>query len=138
MADLESVVNAVAAAVRAVPSLAGRTYEWGMDELAPPAAIVVPSPDDCVHYNETMDDADVYVVIVKVIVSAAYDRTGQQQLRAYVARDGAESVRAAVLADQRLGGTVSFTHVRVASRFGDVEYAGATHYGVEFPVEVHT
>lgn len=88
------VMDELAAAVRTVGSLQGRTYAYPVEQLTPPAAII-PYPD--VDYDLTMArGADGMEFSVVVLTSPVSDRAGRDRLLAYIDGAGAESVKAAV------------------------------------------
>lgn len=141
MADLDDVTVALAARIRTgmgTDAIAGRTYAYGIDAPKPPAAIVLPSNGDFVDYDVTFDGQDDFELVVKILVGAADDRSGQAALLAYLSRSGSTSIRAAIYGDSTLGGTVSDLKVIGARNFGDVEWAGLIYFGAELVVQVYT
>lgn len=139
MSELDAVVTALAARIRTglgSDALAGRVFAFGPGTLNPPTAIVLPAPGDFIVYGATFDDANDYNLIIKVIMSAADDRSGQAQLLGYLHSSGTTSIVAAIDADQTLGGTCSSATPTVASSWGDVEWGGQVYYGAEIAVEI--
>lgn len=135
MADITTILEAVATRVKTITSLANRASAFGKDFVDPPWAIVVPEPGEFIHFDSTLArGSDDLSVCIKVLVGAATDRVSQQNLNAYLATSGASSIKAAV--DGDLGGAVHFATVRSARNYGDVEWGGAVFNGVEFAVEV--
>jgi hypothetical protein len=140
-ADLDDVVVALAARIStglAAITLGGRTYAYAVDSPNPPCAIVLPSSGDFVAYDVTMDGADNFELTVKLLVSAAYSKTGQTELLGYLSRSGSTSVRAAIYGDRTLGGTVADLKVEGARSYGDVEWAGVVFFGAELVVTAYS
>ena len=55
-----------------------------------------------------------------------------------MAKTGALSIRAAILASPTLGGICSYMLIPTAQNYGDVEWAGMQYLGFELPVAVFT
>lgn len=120
-------------------AIAGRTYAFAPDSINPPTAIVLPSPSEFVTYDRTMDAAgcDDFELVVKVIMGAADERSGQKELMSYFARSGA-SLLAAIHADPTLGGVVAFSEPTRGTAYGDVEWSGVVYFGAELSVSCST
>ena len=82
-----------------------RVNDVKADQINPPAAIVGVPPIP--SYHATMARGKFLVEpTVTVLVSAAYDRTGQLALASYADPTGATSVLSAIEGDRTLGGVV--------------------------------
>ena len=136
MADISAIASAIATRVATISTLTNRASAFGKDFVDPPWAVVVPAPGDL--WREATFGGGAYdlTFLVKVLEKAAEDRASQDRLSNYMDTSGTSSIKAAV--DGTLGGVVSFAVVTTAQNYGDVEYAGAQYYGVEFVVEVGT
>ena len=108
------------------------------DSINPPTAVVVPAPGDFLFYDDTYDGTDNFAVIVKILNGTQDSTSSQSLLLGYMAKTGATSVRAAILADHTLGGICSYMQIPTAQNFGDVEWAGQQFLGFELPVAVFT
>ena len=140
MTDLDDVVQALAARIRTGMGsdvLAGRTYAFAPDSLNPPCAIVLPAPEDFLDFDVTFDGRDDFQLVVKLLMGAQDDRTGQAALLGYLSRSGATSVRTAIYGEATLGGVVSDCKVVGARGYGDVEWAAQIFYGAELVVQVY-
>ena len=140
MTDLDDAVQALAARIRSGMGsdvLAGRTYAFAPDSPNPPCAIVLPAPEDFLDFDVTFDGRDDFQLVVKILMGAQDDRTGQAALLGYLSRSGATSVRTAIYGDSTLGGTVSDLKVVGARGYGDVEWAAQIFYGAELVVQVY-
>ncbi len=127
MTPLSAILDALAAALEAIPGLRG--YAYVPDVLAPPAAVVqLPTAID---FDVTWGrGADAYRVPVLLVVGAASYRAAHAALASYLDAAGPTSVKAAVEADSTLGGLVDDARVVRADgigsySFGATEYAGA-------------
>ena len=141
MTTITQVLDGIAAAIRtglATDVLAGRTYSLSPDSINPPTAVVVPAPGDFLFYDDTYDGTDNFAVIVKILNGTQDSTSSQSLLLGYMAKTGATSVRAAILADHTLGGICSYMQIPTAQNFGDVEWAGEQFLGFELPVAVFT
>ena len=141
MTTITQVLDGIRDAIRtglAADVLAGRTYSLSPDSINPPTAVVVPAPGDFLFYDDTYDGTDNFAVIVKILNGTQDSTSSQSLLLGYMAKTGATSVRAAILADHTLGGICSYMQIPTAQNFGDVEWAGQQFLGFELPVAVFT
>jgi hypothetical protein len=139
MTDILAVVNAVAAAITtnlAGDVLAKRTYALSPDSLNPPTAVVVPGPGTFLTYDDTFDGTGNFAVVVKILNGSQDSGSSQKLLLGYMAKTGATSIRAAILASPTLGGICSYMQIPSAENYGDVEWAGQQYLGFELPVGV--
>jgi len=118
--------------------LAGRTYSVSPDSINPPTAVVVPAPGDFLFYDDTYDGTDNFAVVVKILNGTQDSTSSQSLLLGYMAKTGAASVRAAILASPTLGGICSYMQIPSAQNYGDVEWAGQQFLGFELQVAVFT
>jgi hypothetical protein len=118
--------------------LAGRTYSLSPDSLNPPTVVVVPGPGDFLFYDDTFSGTDNYVALVKVLNGTQDSQSSQALLLSYMAKSGALSIRAAILADPKLGGICAYMEIPTAQNYGDVEWAGQQFLGFELSVAVFT
>lgn len=134
--DLGAVREALAAACRTVVDASGRlltAYAYAPDAADPPCAYPLPETG---NYGADLDgDMDV-VVTLRVLTSRAEDRAGQEHLDALLAKDGATSLRAALEADQTLGGLVSAVTAVGWDGYRTYEVAGTEMFGADLAVEV--
>jgi hypothetical protein len=106
-----------------------------MVQIHPPTAVI---ELDHIDYHDSMElSSAVWFVNVTVLVSMNDVEAAQKSLDAYLSPDGDASVRAALEADETLGGVVSDVTVRLADGYQPYEVSGeATYLGVRFQVEV--
>ena len=141
MTDIEQVLDGIASAIRtglASDVLAGRVFSKSPDSINPPTAVVVPGPGDFLFYDDTYNGTDNFAAVVKILNGTQDSRTSQDLLLGYMAKAGATSVRAAILASPTLGGICSYMLIPTAQNYGDVEWAGQQFLGFELPVAVFT
>lgn len=92
--NVADVMDELAQAVEAVPSLQGRSFPHPVGDIVPPMAIVpFPLADFDVMMARGSDNLPMTVV---VFVRAVHDRATRDQLVAYIDGDGPESVKAAI------------------------------------------
>jgi hypothetical protein len=141
MTDIIQILDGIRDAIRtglASDVLAGRTYSVSPDSINPPTAVVVPAPGDFLFYDDTYNGTDNFAAIVKILNGTQDSTSSQSLLLGYMAKTGATSVRAAILASPTLGGICSYMLIPTAQNFGDVEWAGQQFLGFELPVAVFT
>lgn len=139
MTNILAVCDAIAANIRAGlvgDTLAGRTYSIAPDATDPPCAVVVPAPGELVVYDDTFGGTQTYDIVVKIMLGTQDASSAQKGLMGYLAKTGTTSVRAAILADQTLGGICSFLEVPAAQNIHNVEWAGQLQLGAELVVKV--
>lgn len=92
-----SVRDELAAALRTVPSLSGRTYDWNATKVSPPAA-VTDLPDGGEYHLAYASGMDSIRYQFMVVCGPVADRPSGDRLSAYVSGPAGnpESVRAAV------------------------------------------
>ena len=141
MTTITQVLDGIRDAIRtglANDVLAGRTYSLAPDSINPPTAVVVPAPGDFLFYDDTYDGTDNFAVVVKILNGTQDSTSSQSLLLGYMAKTGATSVRAAILASPTLGGICSYMLIPTAQNYGDVDWANQQYLGFELPVAVFT
>lgn len=129
--NLGDVMDEVAQAVRAVPSLQGRTYAWAQQSITPPAAII-PFPE--IEFDLTMGrGADRVPLSVVVLVESVDNRSNRDRVLGYIAGSGSESIKEKIEAHTY----TSLDSVRVETAsvqrydIGDIAYLA-----VEFTLDI--
>lgn len=136
MASVSAIRDGLSTALGAISGL--RAYDTVPGQVSPPAAIVEPA-SPLIVFDSTMGrGSDELAFNVTVLVQYGTDRTSQDALDAYLAGSGASSVKAAIEADDTLGGIVSYARVASATDYGPMTFAGVDYLGVRFSVEVLT
>ena len=93
---------------------------------------------DDIDYDLTMGGGqDDFTFLALLLVEYQDSASAQRALRAFMSRDGgAGKLKAALEAEQTLGGLVSFAHMTYVRRIGVINYGEATYLGAEIPIEV--
>jgi hypothetical protein len=143
VADLKDVIDGMVTAILSGYSgttspVGGRVFGYGKDAVDPPCMIVLPSNEDFVNFDVTMDGADEFNLSIVVLAPSSTDRAGQRALMDYFSRSGTLSLRTVLYANRTLGGTVSDLLITSASGWGDQEWAGVIHLGGRTNVRVYT
>lgn len=141
MTTITQVLDGIAAAIRtglAGDVVAGRTFSLSPDSLNPPTVVVVPAPGNFLFYDDTYNATDNFAAVVKVLNGTQDSTSSQALLLGYMAKTGATSIRAAILAAPTLGGICAYMEIPTAQNYGDVEWAGQQFLGFELPVAVFT
>lgn len=118
-----------------------RAHDVWPSTINPPAAIVRPLSGS---FGDTFDADVTYQLEVVVLLQLGRLETAQEQVDAYIATDGPKSIRAAIEADQKLGGSADSVVVRGWREFGSMvvgaapDGTGPEYIGVKFDVEVMT
>lgn len=129
--NVADVMDELAAAVQRVPSLAGRTYAYPVDDISEPAAFVpFPAVDFDATYGRGSDDMDMTIV---VIVGRLSDRSDRDRVVGYMDGAGGESIKAAVEGYEYT--TIDYAHVASVATT-DYTIAGVEYWALVFEVEV--
>lgn len=86
--------------------------------------------------NVTFGDDEEILIRCRVLVSMADDRQGQLRLDKFLSRTGSSSIRAAIMADQTLGGLVDTLVVEKITGYGMYEIGVDRFFGAEIPVRI--
>lgn len=130
--DVAAVRAAVAAAAATVTPPTGTTRTLLATAYAPGAIdppFAYPSETDG-NYHETMDGAGGAVVTLRILTSRSEDQAGQALLDAFLASEGASSVKTAIEA------AMPTANVTGCAGYRPYEHAGTTYYGAELTVVV--
>jgi hypothetical protein len=130
---LQTILAALATALDAIPGL--RVFDYMPDAIAPPTAIV--QLPEAINYDLTFGrGADTYDLRVLLLVAKGSDRAATKNLASYLDAGGPTSVKAAVEANDTLGGLVDVANVKRARGVGAYTVAGVEYLGAMFDVEV--
>jgi hypothetical protein len=132
MADVTTIREGLATRLATITGL--RSFAYIPDAVAVPCAIVgLPGID----YLQAMRSNIVRGEFpVRVLVSRASDRAGQGALLDYMDPTGTKSVKAALDADNTLGGAASFAVLTSCKPPGVYTIGGVDYLGVEFLIDV--
>jgi hypothetical protein len=134
MAAIASIRDGLKTRLATISGL--RTHDTAPSQINPPSAVVVPG-DPAIRYDSTMArGSDDYLFMVHLFVSFAVDRTAQDKLDGYLSGSGATSVKAAIEADETLGGVAHFTRVKEVREYGEKDYGDQRYLQAVFVVEV--
>lgn len=132
LASLSAVRTGLAAAAAEIDGL--RTSATVPDKIEPPTFVV---GDVAQQFDQTMSRGlDEILVSARLYVSRADDRSGQNKLDAYLAGEGASSMKAAIEADPTLGGACDTLRLESQQGYGQYEIAGVAYFGAEFTIRV--
>lgn len=141
MADLNSIRNALAAQIAAQTGL--RAVGQVKDQVSPPIALVLPGIP-VVVYGDTMADqysmqgaVTLNLAVLLLLSHAPPTEKIQRALDAYLGIGAGEpqSIPAAILFDQTLGGVVQWCIPTSVSTYGPFEYAAETYFGARINVQ---
>ncbi len=112
-----------------------RTFSYQPEQENPPFAY----PEiNSVDYHRAFSGGDVVMNwTIYVVVGRWLDRTAHAALDDYLSYSGAKSIRAAVEADQTLGGVCSTLIVRSGADITSLDANGAQFLVIQLQVEVH-
>lgn len=133
MATIHDIILGIETRLDTISGL--RVSEFIPDQINPPQAF--PGPPNISEYYTTFRRG-LFTInpIVTLLVSAAYDRTGQVNLTKYMDVSGAMSIPAAIEGDRTLGGTVDECYVASFERLGMEEVNRIGYYGGTFTLFV--
>jgi len=127
------VMQAIESAIDNISGL--RTTEFVKDQMSPPFAMVgVPEITD---YHGAFKSGNMMISPkVYVFTSAVVDRIGQTRLSEFADPVGTKSIKAAIEADNTLGGVVSQIVVKSFRPLGAEEMGAMGYYGGVFDLFV--
>lgn len=127
------VMNAIESALDDIPGL--RTTAFIKDQMAPPFAMVgVPEIPD--YHGAFRSGSMTISPRVYVFVSSVVDRIGQTKLSEYANPTGVSSIKAALEADNTLGGVVAQVVVKSFRPLGAEEMGAFNYYGGVFDLMI--
>jgi len=130
---LSEIRSGLGDALRAIPGV--MVAEHIPEQITPPLAVVMLNRVD---FHRAMRGGDTpWQFIVVLLAGRMGEKTGQMRLDDYLSWDGTQSVRAALEADQSLGGAADTCTVQAARAIQPFQVGDAAYFGVEFEVEVH-
>ena len=133
--SVEAIAEALAAALEAIPNV--RVVPYLPDDPNPPCALV---SIDTVDYHAAFGDGAMpHNFTIHLLATRASVRVAVAAIQGYMSNDGTNSVRAAIEADDTLGGVVSSVVVKRSGPPAPVSVgeAGVIYLSVPFMVEVH-
>lgn len=141
MAAIQDVVAAMATQLRTQINEPTLTVVTERDaNVIPPAIVIDDAPEGQVPTNLPQTEfTETYTILV--VVPMTDQVTAQRLLREYLSTTGPKSVRAALMADITLGGTVYGLEVGSPSKPGPIaadEHEEVNYFGAAIPVQIDT
>lgn len=141
MADIQQIVEAMATQLRTQITDPTLTVVTERDaNVIPPAIVIDDAPENQVPTNLSQTEfTETYTLLVVVPMSDQV--TAQRHLREYLSTTGPKSVRAALMADLTLGGTVYGLEVGSPSKPGPIaadEDEEVNYFGSAITVQIDT
>lgn len=132
MAELRDIRKALAASLEG--TVEGQISAYMLASPTPPCAYVFP---DETEYHQAFDNgAENWGLVVRVLVSDVFDQGSQETLDQYLASDGPLSVKAALEADDELGGIVSSLMVERTTGYRQYQVGTGMALGADWIVNV--
>lgn len=132
MAAIVEIMKQLETRLKTIEGL--RTYPRIPESINVPAAIV--TLDQCTFDSTMSRGSDDLTFVVYLLTSIASDRAGQDTLYGYIDGSGTTSVKAAIEADQDLGGTAMYAVVTEVKDIGKTEVGENKYYSARFTVTV--
>ena len=127
---------ALAGVLAGIPGVTGAdTFK----DITPPAAIVMPEQGQFMTYGVASDSSGGQVNwLLRVILLASVGDTitGQNTIDAMISTTGTQSVYAAIMANQTLGGVVSFCEPVEAIGYGLMQVDGIDYLACSVTVQI--
>lgn len=133
--SVSDIAAALGNALGTIPGM--RVVDYLADTISPPVALVA---IDTVDYHGSFGNSDVdveHLFTVYMVLPRASDRAGIALMESYMSQSGTSSIRAALEADQTLGGVVSTLLVTKSGPPASISINGAEYISLPFSVEVH-
>lgn len=134
MTDIEQIMKGIETRLATITGL--RHSDTVKGEISPPFAMVGLPRDIDYHAAMGRDPLGDMTFEVWVFTSRAWDSAGQRQLAGYMNQSGPKSIRAAIEADQQLGGIVDDCIVRRGRAVTVEEFGVIGYFGGVFTVPV--
>lgn len=132
MASVTAIRNGLKTRLETISGVTGYARPGGTLNL--PAAVVLPGPID---FDSTMSrGSDDFTFTVMLLLAESVPDLAQEQLDAYLAGSGAQSVKAAIEGGETLGGAAHFCRVTGVVDYGEVAWSGNLYLGANFTVVV--
>lgn len=120
--------------LQTIPGL--RCYDYQPDQVNPPFAF--PTLNQIRYHATAMGAGGVEMDFdITLVLTRQSERVAQDQIDAYTAYDGAQSVRAAIEGDRTLGGVVDDCVVREAGTITTLDANDTLYLTVDFRVTVY-
>lgn len=133
MATQNAVATALATRLRTISGL--DVHEEPVGKVIPPA-VLIDTPDEWEPLN-LPETEFMEVYNLQLIVDDKDAITAHQTLRAFLSKDGSQSIRAALMADDTLGGVVQTLIIRAPQAVGTITTEDDNPFtGAIIPVEV--
>jgi hypothetical protein len=127
------IQDKLAEALQTIPGL--RVADHLPEQINPPIAVI---QVQTVTYHRAMRGGlSTFEYVISVVSGRLGDRTAQRTLDAWMSWDGAQSVRAALEADQTLSGVAQTVKVNDMLAVRPVSLGDAAYLSVEFNVYVN-
>lgn len=134
MADLNAIRQALASVLQtALPNL--RVSADFQAAPTPPAAIIMPQPQQALRYD-AMGGAVSYLLRIVLLGSYTEDASSQALIDSYLSTTGANSIHQVLLGNPRLGGAVDYCNMERVNGYGLMEWAGQQFLGTQIPLTV--
>lgn len=134
MGSVTDIRNGLKDRLETIDGITGYARPGGTINL--PAAVIFPG---AIEFDSTMArGSDDLTFSVLLLLAESTPQLAQEQLDPYLSGSGEQSVKAAVEADETLGGAADFARVTGVSDYGDVQWSGKLYLGARFNVEVNT
>jgi hypothetical protein len=132
VADWAAIRAAIATTLDVIDGL--RVFGYAKEGTPPPLAVVVPGQGQFLKFGPVEGPSIPvdFTATVELFVARGTDRTGQDQLDAYLATTGPSSIYATIDANHKLGGVVDYCYVDAAEGYTLANLNGIDVYAVRF------
>jgi len=136
VASVSAHATAIKTALAAIASVRAFSEEPDDVQVAAGRAVVFPLLRE-ITYDQAFDGGATYAwdVVVLAAPESAGRARGQQAIDRYVAREGADSIPAALYADATLGGAVDYVKVNRAYDRGLITAGAVVYWGAKLEIE---
>lgn len=125
--------NALAAALATIPGL--RVADHLPEQVAPPMAVI--QLQSVTYHRAMRGGLSEWRYVISLIAGRMGDRAAQRQMDGWLSYGGAQSVRAAIEADQTLDGNASTLIVDEMVSVRPLSIGDAAYTTCEFSITVH-
>jgi hypothetical protein len=133
-ATIADIRAALASQLGTIPGL--RAYANRMDQVDPPAVMILPPAGSFIRYGSTFSGS-AEITLRAVLVTAKSDSTsGQAAMDPFLEVAGTSSVYASIQANSTLGGVVEFAALMEATGYGPITVGAIEYLGCQLIINV--
>lgn len=134
MPSIAAVRTALANQLGTIPNL--RAYANRVDQVSPPAVMILPPSGSFIRYGQSFDGAADITLRAILVMDKSDSTSGQAAMDPYLDVSGTSSIYANLQAGGTLGGVVQFAALTEATAYGPVTVGAIEYLGCQLLISV--